>query len=94
MHVLKTVYSLYSSSFSFITSSSPSSIQEGLGPQQLDKYSKSYGFPVGLATLADEVGLDVAYHVAQDLGSKFGSRLGGADINVLKDLIEQGFLGE
>ena len=45
------------------------------GPQNLDKFSKAYGFPVGMATLADEVGIDVAHHVAQFLLNEFGVRL-------------------
>ena len=45
------------------------------GPQNLDKFSKAFGFPVGMATLADEVGIDVAYHVAQFLLNEFGVRL-------------------
>ena len=53
-------------------------------PQKLDSYSKAYGFPVGMATLADEVGIDVAYHVAQFLMTEFGQRsVGVCDVCVL-----------
>lgn len=41
-----------------------------------------------------QVGIDVAYHVASDLGAVFGSRFGGADIGVLKDMVDVGYLGE
>ncbi len=65
-----------------------------MGPQKLDEYSKLFGFPVGMATLADEVGLDVASHVGEDLGMVFGSRFGGGDMNVLKDMVKNGMLGK
>jgi enoyl-CoA hydratase/long-chain 3-hydroxyacyl-CoA dehydrogenase len=68
-------------------------LQEGLSPQNLDKFSKAFGFPVGMATLADEVGIDVAYHVAQFLLNEFGVRMGGGNPELLKAMVDHGFLG-
>ena len=59
----------------------------------MDKLSKGSGFPVGIATLIDEVGIDVAAHVAEDLGKAFGERLGGGNPEVLKGLVDANMCG-
>ena len=60
----------------------------------MDKISKQGGLPVGVTTLADEVGIDVAAHVAEDLGLAFGERFGGGDVNLLKEMVNRGLLGK
>ncbi|XP_023340375.1 trifunctional enzyme subunit alpha, mitochondrial [Eurytemora carolleeae] len=68
-------------------------LQEGVSPKQLDKITKGSGFPVGVATLIDEVGIDVAAHVAEDLGKAYGARFGGGNPQLLKDLVNANMCG-
>ncbi|KAF7240054.1 hypothetical protein EG68_08621 [Paragonimus skrjabini miyazakii] len=68
-------------------------LQEGVSATELDNASKAFGWPVGMATLADEVGVDVAHHVASCLSTAFPTRVVGGDINLLKDMVTAGMLG-
>lgn len=68
-------------------------LQEGVEPKALDSLSKKFGFPVGGATLLDEVGIDVGTHIAEDLSKVFGDRWVGGDLGIMKDFVQAGCLG-
>jgi len=69
--------------------------QEGLGPKDMNSITKKMGFPVGLATLFDEVGVDVGAHIGEYLGGVFGDRMGNPEamVAILKEFVDNGLLG-
>jgi 3-hydroxyacyl-CoA dehydrogenase/enoyl-CoA hydratase/3-hydroxybutyryl-CoA epimerase len=67
-------------------------LDEGAAIEELDAALRDFGFPVGPATLLDEVGIDVAAHVATDLGAAFASR-GASPSPTLAKLEAAGVLG-
>jgi len=68
-------------------------IREGVDMSHIDKVMTKFGFPVGPIQLIDEVGIDVGYHVAKDLGAIFKERM-GTDLTVLDNLIKKRILGK
>jgi enoyl-CoA hydratase/long-chain 3-hydroxyacyl-CoA dehydrogenase len=66
---------------------------EGIGPHEIDLYMEQFGFPVGPITLMDEVGIDVAAHVAKELVPHFGPRIATADRGALEMMMARNFLG-
>lgn len=60
----------------------------------LDKALKDFGMPVGPITLSDEVGIDVSAHVGAFMQtSDLGDRMLGGRPEVMKAMLEKGFLG-
>lgn len=69
-------------------------LQEGVEPTKLDKLSKAYGWPVGTATLLDEVGMDVGAHIGVYLEGIFKERLNGGTRALGDDIMASGCYGE
>lgn len=65
--------------------------KEGVDLKLIDKALTEFGFPVGPATLIDEVGIDVGLHVLETMSEAFPERI-SVDENLPK-LIEEGYLG-
>lgn len=70
-------------------------VRDGAPLEKLDKALQNFGMPVGPITLADEVGIDIAGHVAGFLSeADLGVRMSGGDISLMKDMIGKGWLGK
>jgi len=67
-------------------------LEEGIAIEQLDKYMKQFGFPVGPAALFDEVGIDVAAHITEVLSDLFAER-GVHPSTKPTELFEEGYKG-
>lgn len=66
-------------------------MEEGVPIEAIDRVMTRYGFPVGPATLLDEVGLDVAAKAGDVMHAAFGDRL--APSALIANLIADGRMG-
>jgi len=70
-------------------------VKDGISLEDLDKSMTKFGMPVGPITLADEVGVDVASHVATFLSqADLGVRMTGGDVSLMATMVEKGWLGK
>lgn len=67
-------------------------LDEGASIEFLDRIMKDFGYPVGPMALLDEVGIDVAAHVADTMAPLFNKR-GVETHNKAHDLLEKGYEG-
>ena len=65
--------------------------ERGVDAREIDRAMLDFGMPMGPLRLLDEVGLDVAMHVAKTMESAFGERFAAPP--VLARLVEKGLLG-
>jgi enoyl-CoA hydratase/long-chain 3-hydroxyacyl-CoA dehydrogenase len=69
-------------------------LQDGVSPTDIDKATKQFGFHVGLASLVDEVGIDVTAFITGDMQKVFGDRLADSSIiELFQIFIKNNFLG-
>jgi 3-hydroxyacyl-CoA dehydrogenase/enoyl-CoA hydratase/3-hydroxybutyryl-CoA epimerase len=64
--------------------------EDGHAIETIDAAARNFGMPMGPIELADQVGLDVALHVAEILAASFGSE----PPEVLHEMVEAGRVGQ
>jgi len=70
-------------------------VKDGASLEEIDNAMKAFGMPVGPITLADEVGIDIASHVASFLSkADLGVRMTGGDVSLMEKMVEKGWLGK
>lgn len=79
---------------SFLMSEAYRVLQEGVDPKRLDKLTKSFGWPVGAATLMDEVGMDVGTHIGFYLEGVFKDRIKGGTRDLGEAMMAAKFFGK
>jgi len=67
-------------------------VDEGIAPAKIDEAMLDFGMPMGPLRLLDEIGIDVASHVADTMSAAFGERF--AIPGILTRLLEAGHLGK
>ncbi|MFH0909835.1 MAG: 3-hydroxyacyl-CoA dehydrogenase NAD-binding domain-containing protein [bacterium] len=66
--------------------------EQGASAHDIDRAMLAFGMPMGPLRLLDEVGIDVAYHVARHLSDKFGARMPMPAL--LEEMMKAGLLGK
>ncbi|MDX8383111.1 MAG: 3-hydroxyacyl-CoA dehydrogenase NAD-binding domain-containing protein [Ghiorsea sp.] len=66
--------------------------EQGQSVENIDHALKRFGMPMGALDLADQVGLDICYHVGNHLHQAFGDRMQLPPW--IKAMVDQGYLGK
>lgn len=67
-------------------------LEEGATIDEMDEALLNFGMPMGAFILLDEIGIDIAWHVAEILYKAFGERMKPAAL--MKNILDSGRLGK
>ena len=65
-------------------------LKEGVPAEYIDQVAENFGMPMGPITLADTVGLDICFHVGENLTHAYG----GSIPDLLKQKVDSGDVGK